>query len=161
MLTSKTPITDFYNGVFDYIEDYLPARITEINQVKNDSVVLQQMKKYIKGYKGGLNESNYPVAMVFSGYFEFEEAGNRADEADNIITVLIILTGNNEEIITEKLMRYGDAIRNTVLNDETFGGLAAKAYTGKIEPVHPSPVTNNKGLISVEIEIEAEILNTT
>lgn len=140
------------------LQTHLPGVLTQILAEQTvDSVPLPDIADYEIGYKDVLLRDRYPRISLFPEGPQIEPAGQNAMEYTDTVACVLAVTDSDPATLTKRIMRYTEAIRETIQRNQTLGGACSYASVTNIENYPGGAGSKIIAVSIVTVEIFTEV----
>lgn len=130
---SLKPLEDYAYALRTTIVNNSAAALLAIQTEAADSITLDNFATVLVGYNNIFNQRNYPVCFIYPADVRYEDSAMRAELVTMRLEVWYAVTHKVTDTLTKKLMRYADAIRTIIFENNTLGGAVIDAVTQEAE----------------------------
>jgi hypothetical protein len=140
------------------LQTYLPGVLSQITtEQTEDSVSLPDVADYEIGYKDVLQRDRYPRMAFYPEGPEIEPAGQNAMDYTDTVSCVLAVTDYDPEVLVKRMLRYTEAIRETVQRHQTLGGACSYAFVSNIQHYPGAAGSKLLAVAIVTVEISTEV----
>ena len=148
-------IENTYDKAADWIASNLSTELDLIELEYADGITLDD-PEIVFGYHDLFGRLKYPVLCFIPDNPAQSPAANSSDMIDLPMGIVIVITENDKDRLTRKMLRYTDAIFSLIRKDCTLGESCVYSKITASDLFPGAPSSKDKAVISIDIVMTRE-----
>jgi hypothetical protein len=130
---SVSPLENYIYALKNTVADNIKTALSAIEAEKKDGITLDDFITCEVGYNNVFGQRAYPVCFFYPANVLYEPSAIQAELVTFTVEIWFAIKHTVADSLTKKLMRYSDAVRTVIFENNTLGGAVIDTNTSEAE----------------------------